>query len=675
LIDRNFSMRSRPIPLALGLLALAAGTAFAVPLPATSESPAVRPGDDFDRYANSAWMSTTALPPAETSYGPTAMLKARNADRVRSIIETAARAPDGTADATDRALEQKIADFYASFADGRAIEETGLSPLTAKLDAIAGIADRRELSATLGRTLGLDDGSNTQTDGIFGVWVHQGFDEADRNLPHIVQGGLGLGTPDVYLDASKAGSRADYRAHVAHVLALAGHPNAEAEAADVLALETAIAKTHASREDTDDILKANNHWRRADFAKKAPGTDWAAYFRAAGLDRQTQFIVWQPSAVAGTAALVASEPIAAWKAYLTFHTLDHYSSVLPRAIARSSEQPPADRRPLAIAATNAALGEAIGRLYVERYFPPRAKAAAAAMAENLRGAFRVRIAKLAWMSPETRAKALAKLAALKIGVGYPDHWTDYSSLRIERGDSYGNMERAERFAYLQGLAKLREPVDPGEWSALLPQTVGAVINFSPNAIQFSAGILQPPYFDPDGDAASNYGSAGAGMAHEISHSFDLLGNLYDAQGRFGNWWSAQDVARFHDALAPLVAQFDAYCPRPRLCLNGKRMLGENIADLAGLRSAYDAYHLSLGGRRDRTIEGLSGDQRFFLAFARRWQKLQTEAALRHDVEADIHAPGPYRSDTVRNVDEWYAAFGIKPGDELYLSPEHRVRVW
>ena len=649
----------RDFRMALTLLVLAAGPASAVP--------PVRAGDDFDAYANAAWARTAALPSGQSSYGPTAMLIARNADRVRNLIESAARAPQGP-------LEQKVGDFYASVADSEAIEAKGIEPLATELEAIDRIKDRQSLSTALGRTLRLDDGTNTGTDGIFGVWVHQGFTEAGRYLPHIVQGGLGL-APDAYLDSSNADQRTAYRAHIAHILTLAGRSNAEAEADQVLVLETAIAATHASRADTDDPVKTNNLWHRSDFAAQAPGIDWSAYFQAVNLRHQADFLVWQPSAVRGTSALVASQPIAAWKAYLTFHLLDHYASVLPAAFARLDESPRADRQKQAIAMTNAALGEAVGRLYVQRYFRPAAKAAAEAMAANLRSAFRARIAKLAWMSPQTRAKALAKLAALNIGVGYPERRTDYSTLRIIRGDALGNEQRAEQFAHTQALAKLHRPVDPGEWSLVQPQQVGALINFSPNAIQFSAGILQPPYFDPSGDAASNYGSAGAGMAHEVSHSFDLLGNLYDARGRFGKWWTAQDFARYRAATAPLATQFGAYCPRPALCLDGKRILGEDVADLAGLRVAYDAYHLSLHGRPDRTINGQTGDQRFFLAFAHRWRMLQSDDALRKQVANDFHAPGPYRAGTVRNLDEWYAAFGVTRADRLYLKPADRVGVW
>jgi predicted metalloendopeptidase len=296
------------------------------------------------------------------------------------------------------------------------------------------------------------------------------------------------------------------------------------------------------------------------------------------------------------------------------------------------------------------------------------------MVENIRTAFRARIAGLTWMSPQTKQKALAKLAALQVGLGYPDSWTDYADLAIVRGDAYGNMRRAEDFIYRQDLVKLQQPVDPSEW-ALLPQTVGAILNFSPNSMQFSAGILQPPYFDAAGDAASNYGSAGAGLAHEISHSFDTLGNAYDAQGNLDSWWAADDLARYRAATAPLAAQYDAYCPRPGLCVQGKQVLGEAVADLAGLRVAHDAYLLSLHGKADAIRNGLTGEQRFLLAFARRWRRVQSEEALRRQIAGDIHPPGAYRSDTVRNLDAWYGAFGIKPGDKLYLKPDARIGIW
>jgi predicted metalloendopeptidase len=296
------------------------------------------------------------------------------------------------------------------------------------------------------------------------------------------------------------------------------------------------------------------------------------------------------------------------------------------------------------------------------------------MVRNLVTAYRARIANLTWMSPQTKEKALAKLAALTIGVGYPDRWIDYSTLDVVRGDAFGNMRRAEAFNRLRSLTQLTQPSDPAEWR-IDPQIVGAVIMFTPNSEFFSAGILQPPYFDPAGDAASNYGSAGAGIAHEITHSFDELGNIYDAQGRLGHWWTDKDLSRYRAAAAKLVTQFDGYCPLSDLCVNGKQVVTENIADLAGLRVAHDAYVLSLKGKADVTINGLSGEQRFFLAFSQRWRKLQSEAALRRQIESDTHAPGEYRSDTVRNVEAWYKAYKVVPGDKLYVKPEDRAGIW
>jgi predicted metalloendopeptidase len=296
------------------------------------------------------------------------------------------------------------------------------------------------------------------------------------------------------------------------------------------------------------------------------------------------------------------------------------------------------------------------------------------MATNLIIAYRGRIANLSWMSQQTKEKALAKLAALQVIVGYPDQWIDYSSLDVTRGDAFGNMRRAEAFHRARTLAKLKQPVNPVEWP-INPQVPGAVIMFSPNAEFFSAAILQPPYFDSEGDSASNYGSAGAGMAHEITHSFDELGNIYDAQGRIAAWWSADDKVRYSEAAEKLIEQFNRYCPFAELCVNGRQALSENIADLAGLLVAHDAYVLSLKGKDDAVIDGMSGDQRFFLSFARRWRKLQSESSLRQQLKTDTHSPAEYRSDTVRNVDEWYEVYNITSRDKLYLKPENRVKIW
>ena len=641
----------------------------------------VRPGDDFYRYANGGWLKMAAAQaggPSDTR----SLLTQRARQRVRNLIQQAA-----SAHAAKGSVTQKVGDYYTSLMDADGIEAMGLTPLAGELAAISAIADKTSLSAYLGSTLNSEvDGLTSNADHIFGVWVNQGFADSHHNLPHLWQGGLGMPDREAYLDpsAKMAALRAQYQAHIAAMLKLAGVSDAPAKAARILALEVRIAQSHSPDSDASDVFKQNNSWNRSDFDTRAPGIDWSAYFAAAGLSLQQDFTVWQPSAIVGTSALIGSENIAAWKDYLTFHLVEHYAAVLPRAvrdehfafygaILSGASQAP-DRGDDAIAHTNSALGQAVGQLYVQRYFPAKTKARAQTMGRDLIAAFRARIASLRWMSPQTREKALAKLAAFQLGLGYPDKWIDYASLDIRRGDPFGNMRRTEAFNRAHNLARLNQSVNPIDWP-LNPQDPGAVIMFSPNAEFFSAAILEPPFFAPDGDAASNYGSAGAGMAHEISHSFDELGNLYDAEGRLDAWWTAEDRARYEAAAARLAAQFDGYCPLAGLCVNGKQVRTESIADLAGLLVAHDAYVLSLKGKPDVTIDGLSGEQRFFLAFAQRWRKMQSEDALRRQIATDTHPPGEYRSDTVRNVEAWYDAFGVAPGDKLYLKREDRAGIW
>lgn len=631
--------------------------------------PSVRPGDDFYGYANNAWLGATRLPEGGSRTDTSAQLRAENARRVQALIDDALAATD--AGKPIRPDVRKLVDYYRSRLDTAAIDAQGLAPLADDLAAIAKIGDRSALSAWLGRTVRLDDGGNQQTETLFGVWIHQGFHDPYRYAAHIVQGGLGLPDRDMYLgtNANAVAARTAYSARIADILSRAGFDRTQERARRVLDLEIAIAGIHASRADTDDVFKTDNTWRRADFAARAPGIDWHAYLAAAGLEAAPSFVVWQPDAVIGSAALVASQPLDAWKDYLVVQLIGHYANVLPSALSIGSA-------PDALAATEAVFGDEIGRLYTERYFPPRAKAAAIAMVGNIRAAFRTRLSGATWMSPATRSKTLTKLAALRIGLGYPDRWTDYSALVVTRGDAFGNLRRAENFAYRREIAKLTRPVDPGEWpSQLHPQQVAAILDISPNAMKFAAGLLQPPYFDPDGDAASNYGSAGAGIAHEISHSFDELGNLYDAEGRLGRWWNTSDQARFRAASAPLATQLDGCAGAPGQYARGKAVLAESVADLGGLSVAYDAYHLSLHGRVDPVMRGLTGDQRFYIAFAQRWRRLQTDAALRTQIDTDNHAPPVCRSELVRNLDTWVRAFGVRPGDKLYVAPDARVRVW
>jgi predicted metalloendopeptidase len=642
----------------------------------------VRPGDDFYGYANGEWLAHVSLPAGQHTYDNRIMMAEQTRERLRELMQESA-----AAHSQPGSVAQKVGDYYRSFTNEADIEAKGFAPLVDEMGRISAIANRSTLSAYLGTTLTREvDGLTANSDHVFGLWVNQGFEDADHNLPHVWQGGLGLNEGGRYLNNSPQAVelRNKYQAHITAVLRLAGFASSDTRAAGIIRLETSIARAFAPDSDAADVFKQNNPWKREDFDRKAPGIEWKAYFQSAGLAQQSNFIVWQPSAVTGVSGLVASENIEVWKDYLRVHLIEHYAKVLPMSVrsedfnfygkilSGGAEAP--DRAEEAIDVTNGALGEAVGQLYTKRYFSAEAKQRAQAMARDLMSAYRSRIANLAWMSASTKEKALAKLAALEIGVGYPDTWTDYSALKIVPNDAFGNMRRAEAFYHGHDIAKLSQPVNPVEWP-LNVQIPGAVIMFSPNAEFFSAAILQPPYFDGDGDSASNYGSAGAGMAHEISHSFDELGNIYDARGRLGMWWTDEDRSRFHHEAEQLAQQLDAYCPFADLCIKGKQVVGESVADLAGLLVAHDAYLLSLKGNPDVEINGLSGEQRFFRAFAQRWRRVQSETALRKQITTDTHAPGEFRTDTVRNVDAWYEAYKITPSDRLYLKPDARIRVW
>jgi putative endopeptidase len=645
----------------------------------------VEPGDDFFDYANGTWMKTHEIPADRSSWGSWGVLAELNNQRVRELIENAANAK-----AADGADAQKVGDFYASYMDETAIEAKGLAPLKPDLDRIAAIKDRAALSAYLGTTLRADvdalNSTNFYTDNIFGVWITQALDDPNRNVPYLMQGGLGMPDRDYYVSNSPkmAELRTKYRTHIAALLKLSGSADADAKAEHIFALETKIAKSHWSRVESEDVHKANNPWQRTEFATKAPGLDWASYFKAAGLAQQDRFIVWQPSAITGISALVGSEPVDTWKDYLALRLIDHHSDVLSKAFVDENfafygttlngTPKNRDRWKRAVAATNGAIGEVVGRLYVEKYFPPESKAKIEAMVQDLIRAYHARIEKLAWMTPQTREKALAKLATLKVGVGYPDKWQDYTTLKIVRGDAYGNAQRAQEFAYQQALAKLGKAPDRAEW-VMTPQTINAVNLPIANALNFPAAILQPPFFDPEADAAMNFGAIGAVIGHEISHSFDDQGSQFDAHGLLANWWTPEDAKHFEEAGARLAEQFNGYKPFPDLAENGKQTLSENIADVAGLSAAHDAYVLSLNGKPAPKMQGLSGDQRFFLAFAQAWRTKMREAAMRRAIVTDGHALPMYRADTVRNLDAWYPAFDVKEGQKLYLAPKERVQVW
>jgi len=642
------------------------------------------PGDDFNAYANGGWIKATPIPPDKGSYGIGAILADETRKRTLTLIQESAQA--GSAEDEDT---RRIADFYSSFMDEAAIESKGIAPLKPQFDTIAAIADRQALARVLGGQLRADvdalNATNFETENLFGVWVTQGLTDPSRSFPYLLQGGLGMPDRDYYLSKTPhmIELRKQYQAHIAATFKLAGFQEPAARAARVFALETKMAAVHATRVESEDVHGVVS-WKREALAAKAPGLDWPALLDAAGLKDAPVFLIWHPKAVPGLSALAAAEPLDAWKDWLAFHAVEQAGNFLPKAFiderfsfygkALSGIPELRPRWQRGVDFTNAALGEAVGRMYVKRHFPPETKAKVQAMVSDLVKAFGKRIDTLTWMSPETKAKAKQKLETLKVGVGYPDRWQDYSGLEIVKGDALGNAQRADLFEYRRQLAKLGQPVDRNEWW-MTPQTVNAVNLPLQNALNFPAAILQPPFFDANADAAHNYGSIGAVIGHEISHSFDDQGSQFDAAGRLANWWTKQDFDHFRAAGEALAAQYDAYRPLPDLAVNGHQTLSENIADVAGLLAAYDAYRLSLGGRPDIVKDRLSGDQRFFISFGQSWRSKIRDAALRRQIATDSHAPAQYRADAVRNLDAWYDAFSVQPPQKLYLAPRDRVRVW
>ena len=676
---------------ALAILAVA-GAAAAAAMPAAihgvqvaAMDPDVRPGDDFNLYANGAWLKTVVIPPDQASWGSFSTLRDKAARRTADLIEDIARAK-----AAPGSNEQKIGDFYASFMDEAGIEAKGVAPLKPALDAIDAIADKQALAEVLGRSVRADvdalNDTNFFTENIFGLWVAPGFDDPDHYMAYLLQGGLGMPDRAYYVgtDARTLGILGAYEAHIAKLLSLAGFADADARAKAVVALETRLAQVQGVRAASEDVLKAKNTWSRADFATKAPGIDWDRFFAGAALDNQTRIVVWQPSVLPGVAAAVADTPLAVWKDYLAFHLLNHNSAVLPKAFADerfafygtilSGTPEQSARWKRAVALTNESLGWAVGRFYAARYFPPAYKAEAQAMVDNIKAAFARRIDALDWMSPATKMKAKDKLTTLYVGIGYPDKWMSYDALDIRRGDAYGNLARAEGFEYRRNVALLGTAVDRSTW-CMTPQTVNAVNLPLQNALNFPAAILDPPFFDAAADSAFNYGAMGSIIGHEISHSFDDQGSQFGADGRLVDWWTKADFAYFRHTALRLADQYSHYSPFPGMAVNGFQTLSENIADVAGLSASFDGWRASLNGETAPVIDGLTGEQRFFLAYAQTRQQATRDAALRQQIMTDGHAPAMFRALAVRNIDGWYDAFAVTPDQKYYLDPAHRVRVW
>jgi endothelin-converting enzyme/putative endopeptidase len=645
----------------------------------------VKPGDDFSQYANGGWIKRTEIPPDRGGVGVFTRLSDLSDKRTVGLMEEAAKAhaPAGSS-------VRKIGALYNSYMDEAAIEAKGLTPLRPHLDAIAAIQNKGELARALGESLRSDvdalNNTNFHTANLFGLWVAPGFNDSEHYAAYLLQGGLQLPDREYYLadNDRMRDIRTKYQAHISAMLKLAGFADTDVRAEHVLELEHAIAEKHISLAGSEDIHKANNTWKQADFAANAPGLDWAEYFRGAGLSKQTSFIVWQPSAFTGESALVASTSLDTWKDWLAFHLIEAHAGVLPKAfnderfaffgkvLSGTPEQRPRWKRGVEL--VNGLLGDAVGQIYAQRYFPPEAKAEAQAMVANIISAFRKRIEALSWMDPATKAEAQAKLTTLYVGIGYPETWRDYSAYDVKADDIFGNVWRAGLFAYHRDVARLGLPIDRHEWS-MTPQTVNAVNLPLQNALNFPAAILQPPFFDPQAPAAANYGAIGSVIGHEISHTFDTEGSAFDSKGRVRNWWTDADLAHFNAATARLAAQYDTYKPFPDLSVNGKQTLAENIADVAGISAAYDGYRAALAGKTAPMQEGFSGDQQFFIAFGQNWASKAREATLRRQVLTNEHSPAQFRADTVRNIDAWYSTFDVKPGEKLYLAPADRVRIW
>jgi len=638
----------------------------------------VAPGASFYEYANGGWLASTPIPSDKSNYSMFTVLSDESDERTKQIILGASGAP--------RTESRKIADYYQSFMDEAAIEAKGIAPIQGDLDRIAAIKD------TTGLVAAFADNARHLRKSPIATIVGQDDREPENHIASIAQGGLGLPDRDMYDAKAKqfAAVREGYKKYLVTMLELAGVKDAGQRAAAVYALEEKLAAVHWTRVQNRDAQKTYNKLTLAQLQKTAPGIDWKQWVAGVGLAGQDAFNVNQPSAVTGTTKLVKSQPLAVWKDYLTIQLLTSTAPYLPKKFVdaqfemfgKTLSGTPVlkDRWKRGVDEVTGSMGEAVGKIYVEKYFTPATKARADELVKNLLVSMGQRLDALSWMSDETKAKAKAKLATYNPKIGYPKRWRDYAALEIVAGDPVGNDARSAAFEYDRRLAKLGKPVDRDEWG-MTPMTVNAYYNPGLNEIVFPAAILQPPFFDPNADAAVNYGGIGAVIGHEISHGFDDQGSQYDAKGALKNWWTKGDAEKFKTATNLLVAQYSAYCPvaaadgKPALCVKGELTLGENIADLAGLTVAHNAYKLSLGGKPAPVIDGMTGDQRFFLGWAQVWRRLYRDQEFANRLVTDPHSPSEFRTSVVRNLDGWYDAFQPSASDKLYLAPDHRVKIW
>ena len=642
------------------------------------QDPTVRPGDDFFRFANGKWLDSFELPADRSNYGSFNVLGDRSDERVRAIIDDFAsmEPPPGT-------LQQKISDYFLSYMDVDTLNELGISPLLPGLATLREIDTREELIAGFGRAM-VD---NTATP--FGFYVGADRSDPDRHQLVLSVGGLGLPDRDYYLlDTEQfVNVRQEYVAHIARTLDFADIPDSGTRAEAILALETQIAEHTWPRAQRRNRDLTYNPMSYADFKAEYPAFDWDAYFGAAGIDNLEDLNVSYPSAMSPIIDLINDLPVEDWQSYMTYRFIVDSASVLSEDVDQEAfhfystvlngvpqQRERWERGVMRVGSLNS-LGEAVGQEYVERHFPESAKQQMEDLVENLRAALAQSIEELDWMGPETKQEANRKLESFRPKIAYPDEWRDLSGIEISRDDLFGNAHNVREFNYADEIGRLGEPTRREEWG-MTPQTVNAYYNSSFNEIVFPAGILQPPFFDPAADAAVNYGGIGAVIGHEMGHGFDDQGSKSDFAGVQRNWWTDADRANFEVQTTALAEQYGQFEPVEGYFIDGNFTLGENIGDVGGLSLAYRAYRMSLNGEEAPVIDGYTGDQRFFLAWAQVWQRKYREDALIQRLTTDPHSPSEFRvNGVVRNFDEWYEAFDVQPGDALYLPPEQRIRIW
>ncbi|MFN8326133.1 MAG: M13-type metalloendopeptidase [Flavobacteriaceae bacterium] len=636
----------------------------------------INPGDDFDAYVNGNWNKTTKIPADKSSYGAFDMLLDKSEKDVKAIIEEAAKG--NNAEGSDA---QKIGDFFASYMDRKERDAIGLKPLQKEFAAVDAITDYNSLASYFGE-------ANRKGYSIpFSFSVYNDFKDPNKYSLVTWQGGISLPDRDYYLsnDEAMLKIRTAYKTHLEKMLQLAGIEKPTENAAKVFALETEIAKIHQRKEDNRDMVKLYNPYKVEDFKTLMPQFNWNAMMEKAGVAKEKSAIIAQVDYLKNLDGLIQKTPIDTWKTFLKWGIINNSCTYLTTEldkqqfefngkILNGTEKQREDWK-RAVATVSNGLGEMIGKLYVEKHFTPEAKERMTKMVKNLLKAYAESIKKLDWMSEATKKEALKKVDKFIVKIGYPDKWKDYSSVKINKKDLFGNVQRANEFEYNRNLAKLGKPVDKTEWG-MTPQTVNAYYNPSVNEIVFPAAILQPPFFDLEADDAVNYGGIGAVIGHEIGHGFDDQGSTFDGDGVMKNWWTEKDMAAFKAKTAALVEQYNSFEALPGLHVNGAFTLGENIGDLGGLSIAVKAYKESLQGKEAPVLDGFTGMQRVFLGWGKVWKEKIREEALRNQILADPHSPAKFRANgTVRNIPEFYEAFNVKPNNKLYLAPDKRVKIW